>query len=130
MPSPWFFDAAKTIAVRRADGIPHRFQQQLCLRRHVLNVGRNVPMIAESVLHSATVIAVGLVLKLGNGSRSRGQRAPVQRVAIGNIQYRAWTPSADGTHVLHPSKSPTLFRREREKRDRSPGPSVPALVLI
>src|ERR1700736_4491448 len=55
------------------------------LRRHILNVSRDVPLIAKSVLHASAAITVRLVLRLRNGGRSYCQRAPVERVAIGNV---------------------------------------------
>ncbi len=63
----------------RADGAPPD------LRRHILDVSRDVPQIAKSVLHASAAITVRLVLQLGNGGRSHCQRAPVERVAIGNV---------------------------------------------
>ena len=47
----------------------------LYLQHHVLSVGRNIPVISESVLHSSTAIAVGLVLGLGNGGLPTPTRA-------------------------------------------------------
>src|ERR1700730_16659601 len=55
------------------------------LRRHILDVSRDVPLIAKSVLHASAAITVRLVLRLRNGGRSYCQRAPVERVAIGNV---------------------------------------------
>src|SRR6202451_786712 len=53
---------------------------------HVLDVRRDVPGVAEDVLHSTAAVAVGLVDRLSNLGRSGLQRTPVNRIAIRHVQ--------------------------------------------
>ncbi len=69
----------------RQNNIPTQMRFPPDLLRHIFDMSRDVPLIAKSVLHASAAIAVGLVLWLGNGGRSYCQRAPVERVAIGNV---------------------------------------------
>ena len=84
------FCFSKELREIRARGNPKNFRAnggspRPILRRHILDVSRDVPLIAKSVLHASAAITVRLVLRLRNGGRSYCQRAPVERVAIGNV---------------------------------------------
>src|ERR1035438_7793378 len=65
------------------------------LRRDVLDMGGNPPLIAQRILDAAAAIAIGLVRRLVNGLSPSFNRALVHRVHVFHVQVehgRFWWP--------------------------------------
>src|SRR5260370_4180054 len=80
------FCFSKELREIRARGIPKNFLADgpppPDLRRHILDMSRDVPLIAKSVLHPSAPLTLRLVLRLPNAGRHYCQRAPAEPHAI------------------------------------------------